>query len=210
EVSAPVVVGVDEPIAIVSMACRFPGGVASPEDLWELVLSGGDAVGDFPTDRGWEMESLFHVDPDNPGSRHPRKGGFLPDADKFDAEFFGISPREALAADPQQRLLLESAWEVCERAGIDPVSLRGSRTGVYAGVMYHDYGTASDDSRVEGYEWLSGAGSLISGRVSFALGLEGPAVTVDTACSSSLVAIHLAMQALRRGECDLALAGGVT
>ncbi|GAA3031641.1 hypothetical protein GCM10020000_05740 [Streptomyces olivoverticillatus] len=190
-----------EPIAIIGMTCRYPGGVSNPEDLWRMVVGGEHGITGFPADRGWDPEAL--------AASTTSSGGFLHDAADFDPGFFGISPREAVAMDPQQRVVLESSWEAIERAGIDPTSIRGTQTGVFMGAMAQEYRVGPADS-VEGFQLTGNTGSVLSGRISYVLGAVGPAVTVDTACSSSLVALHLAAQALRAGECSLALAGGVT
>ncbi|HEY6877746.1 MAG TPA: beta-ketoacyl synthase N-terminal-like domain-containing protein, partial [Polyangiales bacterium] len=199
-------VEMDEPIAVLALACRAPGGVVDPESFWQLLAEGRDAVGAFPS--RWDVDALYDPDPDAAGKTYAKEGGFLTDIDKFDAGVFGIAPREAVSMDPQQRLVLEASWEALERAGLKPESLNETSTGVYLGSIGSDYGVDGLES-LDGHVGTGQASSVLSGRVSYVLGLQGPALTVDTACSSSLVALHLACAGLRQGECDLALAGGV-
>ncbi|WP_234384003.1 type I polyketide synthase, partial [Streptomyces sp. NRRL WC-3723] len=201
----------DEPVAVVGIGCRFPGGISSPADLWRLLTDGGEVLSGFPQDRGWDLDALFDEDPEVPGSAYVRSGGFLDTATEFDADFFGISPREALGMDPQQRLVLETSWQALEDAGIDPTGLRGTSAGMFFGAEVQEYGPRLHDAPdgLDAYLLAGNANSVISGRVAYVLGAEGPAVTVDTACSASLVAVHLACRSLRQGESSLALAGGV-
>jgi acyl transferase domain-containing protein len=201
-----------EPIAVTAMACRLPGGVQTPEQLWDLLVQERETVSGFPQDRDWDLRDLFDDDPDQPGRSYVRVASFVEGVTDFDAAFFGISPKEATAMDPQQRLLLECAWEAIERSGTDPATLRGSRTGVFAGVIATPYGPRAVDTTdgSAGHLVTGTAPSVAVGRIAYTLGLEGPAVSVDTACSSSLTALHTAVESLRRGECERALVGGVS